>query len=86
MKKKSFQNNVINQLNTAITILKEENQLNKKKYKNEYIITSQIINEETKEYPTKISSFANENYTEKEKINKNEIESNVLYKDKLIYH
>ena len=85
VKKKAFQNNVINQLNTAITILKEENQLNKKKYKNEYIITSQIINEETKEYPTKISSFANEQTTEKGKIKMNEIESNVLYKDKLIY-
>jgi hypothetical protein len=86
VKKKAFQNNVINQLNTAITILKEENQVNKKKYKNEYIITSQIINEETKEYPTKISSFANEKTTEKGKIKMNEIEGNVLYKDKLIYH
>ena len=38
-----------------------------------------------KEYPTKISSFANVNYGEKEKIKTNEIDSNVLYKDKLIY-
>ena len=85
VKKKVLQNNIINQLNTTISILREENQLNKKKYKNEYIITSQIINEETKEYPTKISSFANVNYGEKEKIKTNEIDSNVLYKDKLIY-
>jgi hypothetical protein len=55
-----------------------------KKYKNEYIITSQIINEETKEYPTKTSSFANDIDCEKEKNNSNEIENDALYKNKLI--
>ena len=85
MKRKQFQNSIILQLKTAISQWKEETQLKNKKYHNEYIITSQIINEETKEYPTKISSFANEQTTEKGKIKMNEIESNVLYKDKLIY-
>ena len=85
VKKKNFQNNVINQLNTAINILKEERKFENKKYKNEYIITSQIINEESKDYPTKTSSFANDNYCDKEKINSNKIENNILYKGKLIY-
>ena len=85
VKKKNFQNNVINQLNTAINILKEERKFENKKYKNEYIITSQIINEESKDYPTKTSSFANDNYSDKEKINSNKIENDILYKGKLIY-
>jgi hypothetical protein len=85
VKKKNFQNNVINQLNTAVNILKEEHKLENKKYKNEYIITSQIINEESKDYPTKTSSFANDNYCDKEKINSNKIENDILYKGKLIY-
>ena len=85
VKKKNFQNNVINQLNTAINILKEERIFENKKYKNEYIITSQIINEESKDYPTKTSSFANDNYCDKEKINSNKIENDILYKGKLIY-
>ena len=85
VKKKEFQNNVILQLNTAIALWKEEHQLKNKKYKSEYVITNQIINEETKEYPTKTSSFENDNNGEKEKINSNSIESNAIYKDKLIY-
>ena len=85
VKKKNFQNNVINQLNTAINILKEERKFENKKYKNEYIITSQIINEESRDYPTKTSSFANDNYCDKEKINSNKIENDILYKGKLIY-
>lgn len=84
VKKKNFQNNVINQLNTAINILKEERKFENKKYKNEYIITSQIINEESKDYPTKTSSFANDNYCDKEKINSNKIENDIIYKSKLI--
>ena len=50
VKRKQFQNNIILQLKTAISQWKEETQLKNKKYHNEYIITSQIINEETKEY------------------------------------
>ena len=86
VKKKEFQNNVILQLNTAINLWKEEHRLKNKKYKSEYVITSQIINEETKEYPTKTSSFENDNNNgEKEKINSNDMESNSIYKGKLIY-
>ena len=85
VKKKQFQNNIILQLNTAISKWKEENQLKNKKYQNEYIITSQIINEETKEYPTKTNYFTNNNYAEKQKIETKEIDNNIIYKDKLIY-
>ena len=84
MKRKQFQNSIILQLKTAISQWKEETQLKNKKYHNEYIITSQIINEETKEYPTKTSSFANDIDCEKEKNNSNEIENDALYKNKLI--
>jgi hypothetical protein len=84
VKKKEYQNNIINQLNTAVSLWKEEKRLKNKKYKSEYVITSQIINEETKEYPTKTSSFANDIDCEKEKNNSNEIENDVLYKNKLI--
>ena len=85
VKKKEFQNNIINQLTEAINSLKEEQKFQSKKYKNEYIITSQIINEETSEFPTKTSSLENDNYCDKEKINSNKIENDVLYKNKLIY-
>ena len=84
VKKKEYQNNIINQLNTAVSLWKEEKRLKNKKYKSEYVITSQIINEETKEYPTKTSSFANDIDCEKEKNNSNEIENDALYKNKLI--
>ena len=85
MKKKALQNNVILQLEAAKKEWKEDNKLEKKKYQNEYIITSQIINEESKDYATKSSSFANDNYSGKGKINLNRIENDVLYKGKLIY-
>ena len=87
MKRKQFQNSIILQLKTAISQWKEETQLKNKKYHNEYIITSQIINEETKEYFSKTNYFTNNNnnYTEKEKFNEEDIGNNVIYKDKLVY-
>ena len=87
VKRKQFQNNIILQLKTAISQWKEETQLKNKKYHNEYIITSQIINEETKEYFSKTNYFTNNNnnYTEKEKFNNEDIGNNVIYKDKLVY-
>ena len=87
VKRKQFQNNIILQLKTAISQWKEETQLKNKKYHNEYIITSQIINEETKEYFSKTNYFTNNNnnYTEKEKFNEEDIGNNVIYKDKLVY-
>ena len=74
-------------MKTAINQGKEETQLKNKKYHNEYIITSQIINEETKEYFSKTNYFTNNNnnYTEKEKFNEEDIGNNVIYKDKLVY-
>jgi hypothetical protein len=85
VKKKDFQNKVILQLSATVNLWKDEYKLQNKKYHNEYIITSQIINEESKDYPTKTSSFANDNYCDKEKINSNKIENDILYKGKLIY-
>ena len=85
VKRKQFQNNIILQLKTAISQWKEETQLKNKKYHNEYIITSQIINEETKEYFSKTNYFTNNNNTEKEKYIKEDIGNNVIYKDKLVY-
>ena len=88
MKKKELQNYIINQLNIAVNSLKEALEFENKKYQNEYIITSQIINEETNQYPTKTSSLDNDNDNgiifDKEKINSNKIENDIIYKSKLI--
>ena len=84
VKKKDFQNKVILQLTTAVNSLKEELKLQKKKNHNQYIITNQIIDEETKEYPTKTIQFENEVCCNNKKIFANVIENDVLYKRKLI--
>ena len=88
VKKKELQNYIINQLNIAVNSLKEALEFENKKYQNEYIITSQIINEETNQYPTKTSSLDNDNDNgiifDKEKINSNKIENDIIYKSKLI--
>ena len=84
VKKKGLQNYIINQLNTAINSLKEDILFEKKFFKNEYIITSQIIDEETNEYPTKTSSLENDINSDKDKIYSNKIENDILYKNRLI--
>jgi len=84
VKKKGLQNYIINQLNTAVNSLKEDILFEKKFFKNEYIITSQIIDEETNEYPTKTSSLENDINSDKEKIYSNKIENDILYKNRLI--
>ena len=86
-KKKDFQNKFILQLTTAIDLWKEEYKLQNKKNHNEYIITSQIIDEETKEYPTKTTKFENEVCCNNKKLFAKEIgniENDLLYKGKLI--
>ena len=84
VKKKGLQNYIINQLNTAINSLREDILFEKKFFKNEYIITSQIIDEETNEYPTKTSSLENDINSDKDKIFSNKIENDILYKNRLI--
>ena len=83
VKKKDFQNKVILQLTTAVNLWKDELKLQNKK-NNQYIITNQIIDEETKEYPTKMTQFENEECCNNKKIFANIIENDFLYKRKLI--
>ena len=82
VKNKELQNNRLLQMNTAVNILKEECHLIKKNFQNEYINTSQIINEESKEYITKTGVCTNEIYNNNNKIN--EYESDNIYKNKLV--
>ena len=83
VKKKDFQNKVILQLTTAVNLWKDELKLQNKK-NNQYIITNQIIDEETKEYPTKTTQIENEECYNNKKIFANVIENDILYKRKLI--
>ena len=83
VKKKDFQNKVILQLTTAVNLWKDELKLQNKK-NNQYIITNQIIDEETKEYPTKTTQFENEVSYYNKNIFANVIENDILYKRKLI--
>ena len=83
VKKKDFQNKVILQLTTAVNLWKDELKLQNKK-NNQYIITNQIIDEETKEYPTKTTQIENEECYNNKKIFADVVEGDVLYKRKLI--
>jgi hypothetical protein len=83
VKKKDFQNKVILQLTTAVNLLKDDLKLQNKK-NNQYIITNQIIDEETKEYPTKTTQIENEECYNNKTIFANVIENDILYKRKLI--
>ena len=83
VKKKDFQNKVILQLTTAVNLWKDELKLQNKK-NNQYIITNQIIDEETKEYPTKTTQTENEECYNNKKIFANVMENDILYKRKLI--
>jgi hypothetical protein len=82
VKNKELQNNRLLQMNAAVNILKEECHLIKKNFQNEYINTSQIINEESKEYITKTGVCTNEIYNNNNKTN--EYESDNIYKNKLV--
>ena len=83
VKRKDFQNKVILQLTTAVNLWKDELKLQNKK-NNQYIITNQIIDEETKEYPTKTTQLENEECCNNKTIFANVIENDILYKRKLI--
>ena len=82
VKNKELQNNRLLQMNAAVSILKEECRLIKKNFQNEYVNTSQIINEESKEYITKTGVCTNEIYNNNNKIN--EYENDNIYKNKLV--
>ena len=82
VKNKELQNSRLLQMNAAVNILKEECHLIKKNFQNEYINTSQIINEESKEYITKTGVCTNEIYNNNNKTN--EYESDNIYKNKLV--
>ena len=83
VKNKELQNSRLLQMNTAVNILKEECRLIKKNFQNEYVNTSQIINEESKEYITKTGVCTNEIYNNNN--NKiNEFEGDNIYKNKLV--
>ena len=82
VKNKELQNNRLLQMNAAVNILKEECRLIKKNFQNEYVNTSQIINEESKEYITKTGVCTNEIYNNNNKTN--EYESDNIYKNKLV--
>ena len=87
VKKKDFQNKVILQLTTAVNLWKDEYKLQNKKNHNEYIITSQIIDEETREYITNATKFENEFCCNDKKFFSNDeknLENDLLYKGKLI--
>ena len=85
VKNKELQNNRLLQMNAAVNILKEECHLIKKNFQNEYINTSQIINEESKEYITKTGVCTNEIYNNNNNNNKiNEFEGDNIYKNKLV--
>ena len=83
VKKKDFQNKVILQLTTTVDLWKDELKLQNKK-NNQYIITNQIIDEETKEYPTITTQIENEECYNNKKIFANVIENDSLFKRKLI--
>ena len=84
VKNKELQNNRLLQMNTAVNILKEECRLIKKNFQNEYVNTSQIINEESKEYITKTGVCTNEIYNNNNNNKINEFEGDNIYKNKLV--
>ena len=84
VKNKELQNNRLLQMNAAVNILKEECRLIKKNFQNEYVNTSQIINEESKEYITKTGVCTNEIYNNNNNNKINEYENDNIYKNKLV--
>jgi hypothetical protein len=84
VKYKEIQNIKVEKLEKAIILLKDEYLLKKSKFHNEYINTSEIINEESKEYITKTDFCTIENYNDNNYKSKY-LDENFIYKDKLIY-
>ena len=72
VKKKDIQNRNLTLLNAKVISMKEDVELLGKKSSNDYVNTSDIINEESREYYTKTNICTNENYNN----DKNNIEDN----------
>ena len=84
VKYKEIQNIKVEKLQREINLLKDEYPLKASKYHNEYINTSEIINEESKEYNTKTDFCTIENYNDNNHKLKY-VDINSIYKNKLIY-
>jgi len=84
VKYKEIQNIKVERLQREIILLKDEYPLKKSKFHNEYINTSEIINEESKEYNTKTDFCTIENYNDNNYKSKY-VDENSIYKSKLIY-
>jgi len=78
VKKKESQNRNLIILNSKVTSMKEEVQQLGKKSSNDYINTSDIINEESREYYTKTNVCTMENYKD---LNKNFEDNNYIKKN-----
>ena len=86
VKNKEIQNIKVEKLQKAINILKDECLFKKSKFHNEYVNTSEIINEESKEYITKTDFCTVENCNDNNKIYKSKyLDENAIYKNKLVY-
>ena len=68
VKQKEIQNRELLILNSKITSLKEDVELLGKKISNDYTNTSDIINEESREYYTKANICTMENYDNEKKL------------------
>ena len=86
VKQKEIQNYKMVQMNAAVNFMKEECRLKNKKNHNEYIDTSQVINEETNEYNTKTGActIENLNYNNKKLKSFENFEDENIYKSKLL--
>ena len=80
VKKKENQNRNLILLNSKVTSMKEEVQQLGKKSSNDYINTSDIINEESREYYTKTNVCTMENYKDLD-LNKNFEDNNYIKKN-----
>ena len=85
VKQKEIQNYKMVQMNAAVNFMKEECRLKNKKNHNEYIDTSQVINEETNEYNTKTGActIENLNYNNKKLKSFENFEDENIYRSKL---
>jgi hypothetical protein len=85
VKKKDIQNRGIIFLIKKVNDLKEDIELSYKKGSNDYINTSQIINEESKENYTKTNVCTMENYKDSLKNNNNDFEALSFMKKNIVH-
>jgi hypothetical protein len=87
VKKKENQNRILELYKSKVIIMKEDVEIMKEKSKNDYINTSDIINEDSREYYTRTNICTIENYLnskkEYEDINNNFIKKNLIRINKI---